>query len=835
MSQINVWMGGLVVKAELLSQLTQFASTVNWTDVDSVLDADIIFVSPEDGRPQHEPEGTPVVTLQPEANVEAVLNGLIGKGLLILPTELGMQALIARLDSEQHKMEKLRRNNPLHLKDSQKSPAAIVDSTVKMAAWALHPNLIEDTLPDLKKVMDGRDIRQLQRSVPFYVALLPRDPSLDDVYPDIPLNVQEHLRRIELAEPKMRALKMFEDLHMSIPKTDMSLRQINLGIPMAGGEHRRAQGLISPTPLFKECAEHVASVMLDGASDAYNDDPEAFEESNVRVGVKKDNFQGTPLCTKSHAVRQTYWKIAENHEDGLFCFSKYNFPTIAGYRCSANSGKKRMSFTLDAPGSVSKARVLDSDDLKEKVLPRYIRDILHPQEFVDNGKEGARGRIVDNVWVAWNDATTPIPAYIAAFKNYHYKAIYNQDLATFHRFIPTTTEFVEFWTEGYNDNQWVRDFAKARGCNTLEDLIVKMVELGEFIICGDVENFDGNASWEITCEVFKHLMSTKALAAVEQIWNSDKIGSYIAADGTPVYYYVACTEDPTKSAEFNELARKTRTAMSHVPSGMGPTSQAGRGVVPACLLEIIITLYPETKPFLLSLPPKRNSHFSAMSALMNSAGDDHSMGSLIIWLITGKHPKDVMQEVLDFLPSYKVMKILPEYPKMNAGFLFHESDKDGRLTHVSLSPGRCFTNTVFPERARSAVGLHAALGKFQESTIGTPIYDEMSDLIQIIAHDIFGFDCYEHLGMVANAEQAWMDANSDDVPALERLALLLDVTANDLEWKYTMDDLIEMGAPAFLVNEFRRPIPAVLTKGPFNFLNADTIKKIAIAKRTNKL
>lgn len=816
MQQVNLWIDDALDQQAVLDSLTLMDSSVGWTVTESRQDSELSLVSP-DSEHRH---GQHVVIRNSQLAGDTV-NAAIMDGVVILPTTLGKQVLSAQLDKNEANFRKLRDNNPKHLDPSAMPPEDIVTDKFKMAAWALHPTIFKKYhLKDLKDIFDSRFIFSLQREIPAYVALVPLDDSYADAYPSIPKSATEHLARVESVKGEL------EELGINVPKTNMAKNQINLGIPFPGGENRIAQGMEPPTPLFKECAKHVAEVMLRGAAYAYKEDPKAFEESNTRIGVKKDNFQGSGLATTAHAVRQTLHSIALDSPDGLFHFLKYRFPTAAGFRRQSNSGKCRVSFALGEPGEVLRGRVLDSTDLKGKSIFHYHKDFDNPELIVDDGAEGARDRIVDNLWSGQNDATLGVPAYIAAYKDYHYKTIFQQDPETLGRFIPGTPEFRQFWEEGWNDNQWVRDCAAERGCNTFEELMSTMERLGEHIICGDVENFDGNATWEVTKVFFEYLMSPKVLEMVDVMWNSDKIGVYAAADGSPVYYYVACQEDPSMSEQMRKLVRKTQELMSHVPSGMGPTAQAGRGVVPTSLLEIIINLYADTKQYLLSLPPHPHSKFSAMSALMNSAGDDHSMGSLIIWLITGKHPKDVMEEVLEYLPSYKVMKILPEFPKMNAGYLFHE-DEDGQLTHITLSLARCFSNTVFPERARSALGLYSSITKYMESVVGSPIEAKMYQLVDIILRKVYHFNDLDHLFACAERDQIWLDNNASELPAVERLSLFLDIPMNDLEWKFTIDELLAMGAPADLINEFRRPIPSELTVNPFNFLNKDLIVNLA--------
>lgn len=801
---------------KLISSLTLNDSSVRWTVTDALGDADIIATHVDSSKLDFGQQ----VSFKNFENFADDLNLAMMKGDVVVPTTLGRQLLTSTLARSEQNFMKIRNNNPLHLSESQMPDPELVSSKEKFAAWAIHPSKLKALVPDLKRVMDSRFVNSLQRNIPHYVALAPLDSSYKEMYPDIPKSASEHLDRVEKAKEKI------EKLGISVPATNMAMNQLNLGIPFPGGLNREAQNLTPPSELFMECARHVGNIMLRGAAYAYNDNPKDFESFSVRVGTKKDNFQGAAIPSRSHTVRQTYWSIAENSSEGLFHFTKYNFPTVAGLRRQSNSGKTRVSFLLDRTGYLARSRVTDSIDLNGKPILSYDRDASEGVPITDNGDEGARCRIVDNLWSAQNDATLPLPALLAEFKDYHYKAIFQQDFEIMSRFVPDSIEFEEFWREGYEENAWVRELALKRGFEDFDSLLKYMRDEGQVVACGDVENFDGNSNHEIVFGFFQFIMSQKVYQATEQMWHADKIGVYASSDGSPVYYYVACNAQDTDPKGVSELIKKTKNYMSHVPSGMGPTAQAGRGVVPTVLCEIVIQLYPEAKEFILSLPPERNSKFSALSALMNSAGDDHNLGLLILWLITGKSQDVIYDEIMDAFKKYKTLIITPEIPKMNAGFLFHDNEK-GRLKAVSLSPSRGFGNMVFPERPRSAIGLHASMMNYLASTVGTPAEEDMLQLAEIILKDIFRFEDLDHLAECAAADQEWIDQNANLMPAVDRLAALLNIPINDLEWKYTFDDLLDLGAPASLVNEYRRPIPSSLTKGPFNFLNEDSIKQLA--------
>jgi hypothetical protein len=814
--------------SDLLSSLTAGFPELEWNQVDNVIDAELAFFSTSDDK---HPQNKCLVLSDRSATdiCGFVIAEMLDKGI-VLPTDLGKKILLGQIEKEQGKFAKVKQSTPLLLTGQRTPPAEIATDKVEIAAFAIHPPTMERHLPAVKGVCDRRAVRSLQRAVDNYRPLqcAVSDEEVQSEYPDLPRNGAELNERIAAIRPKLDALGI-------VPApSDMSYSQINLGTPFPGGANRRASGLTPPSRAYEECASHIADIMLLGAArELKRLGEEEFAKLNVRVGVKKGNYQGAPLSTTSHTVRQTAWAIMLDAPEGIFFFGKYNFPTLSGFRRQANSGKCRVSFILsDEPWHLLRSHVLDGEYLQGKKIAHYdsFSSISSPEFVTDSGVIGARCRVIENVWSPQNDALLPVPAYIAKFKDKHYKYMFQQDMDIMSRFVPESPQFRQYWLDAYENEIWVRECAAERGCNTAEELITKMVELGEYIIAGDVENFDGYTTWELILPFFARLVSKDVLHMLDKLWNADKIGVYTDHTGQITYYYISCQTEDWMDADTKRLVEQTLSDMSHVASGLGVTAQCGRGVVPTVMMEITALAFSADKPdimdYLKMLPSSEESYHSPLGTVLNSAGDDHNLCSLAIWLLTGIHPKQARERFLETMEQYTTLKITREVPAMNAGFFFHE-DEEGRLIAVSLSESRCWGNTVNPEYPRSAIGLFHSLMGYINSAVGTPSEHRMVQIAELVACDLYGFKSLEDLERIANWEEAVLAHEATALPPLERIALMLDVPPNDLEWKFEFDELVELGVPTDLLNEFRRPIPEALTLNPLKFLNGDSIRELA--------
>jgi hypothetical protein len=212
---------------------------------------------------------------------------------------------------------------------------------------------------------------------------------------------------------------------------------------------------------------------------------------------------------------------------------------------------------------------------------------------------------------------------------------------------------------------------------------------------------------------------------------------------------------------------------------------------------------------------------------MNDGGDDHVLGMLVIWLITGVHPLEAKKRVARAFEEYDTLMILEENPPMNCGFLFH-NDNEGRCIGLSRSPSRLFANVVYPERPRSATGLLHSVEAYVSAAQGSPIQDVTEHLATLLITKVHGFKDLQHLKDVADAEEAFMASSASQATAQQLIAHKLGVKESLLDYEYSYEDLIEMGIEEDLLDQFRRPIPSNLTQNPFRFLNEELITKVSL-------
>lgn len=754
------------------------------------------------------------------------LNSRLKKGEVFIPTDISRSVLLGEIDDFSEHYKKLQDSTQLSL--GSESLGELTEEH-KASVLSLHAGQMSRFVPKIKRVLDRRIQRGYQRYIPTYGIIQPMIsiegyPEQSAYQADYSLDAR--VRMAILRREVEKSAEILASVGLEAPPTHMELSQINVGMPFFGGIERKAKGLSAPTRRFVELSEFLAEEMLHPAALAHA--AADISGENVRVGVKSYAFQGAPLCSYSHATRQTAWSVMQRSSKGIFHFAGMHFPSVIGLRRQDNPSKKKRSSFLPTPrGTVARGRVYDGDELKGSSFPSITTFPSFSKEMVeDDGEWGARIRHVDNVSSLQNDALVPVPAYIAKWKDGHYKKLFQQDASIFASFIPGTTEFEEFWSEGWAHTPWVQRCAKERGISTLEDLLAKFKELGEYIFCGDVGNFDGNMTWELMSPGLKKLMSAEAFDLVEKMEKSSLIGAYTGADGEIVYYLV--------DKQDSKLGAETARLSSHLNSGLGITSQVGRITVPAMLLEIAENAFRIPRPILQAHPvvitledgSKERSRFSYMSAFLNSAGDDHSVVMLVNWLITGVHPETCRQKFKAAAEAYKVMEIAEETPPMNAGWLFH-SDEKGRLINFSLSPKRMLSRNLAPERGRSAVGLHDSTSLYVESAIGTPAEGAMLVARDVIVENVFGFEDSDALFELREYEANALMNDPELATPAERLAVLLGVPVNSLEWMYSYEELVELGVPEDLLDEFKRPIPSDLTVGPFRFLNKQSVESLA--------
>lgn len=814
----------------VLEALCSDFSEVNWTIVEE-READIVFSFGE----RQGPKTVPTLSLREDADkseLAGCINSAIKKGLVILPTALGREELQAQIFDSVTNLKKLRDNNPLILPSDESIGDDLVTVKSELAAHLLHGPALSRYCPDLEKVLSGRSYRTLQRKVPSWFPLAPMTDSKDinDLYPTLPLNGEALRKRVDAVSDRIEKLGVKPSLSV------LDASQLNLGIPTPGGMHRDAEKLKDPDDDLTFYMQHAAKFMMRGMARAFEDDPDGFHQLNTRVGVKVDNYQGAILNTKSHPVRQTLWSIMLNSPKGIFHFNDLFAISASGFRTQSNgAGKKRPSYILLGQNSVGKSRAIDGEDLDGALVAVYNEiDTVEPSFERDNGLIGGRKRIVANVESAQNDSLLAVPSYIAKFKDKLYKWLYQQDLDILSRFVSDSEEFVRFWTEGYENWPLLRERVKKNfGITNVKDFIHYIRDVGEIVLCGDVVQYDASATWNFVKPFDEALLSSEALDVAEKIYNADKVGVYTDHQGLKRYYYVTCTPDDSFPDWYNELVLKTRADMSSLPSGLAITAQNGRGPVRAVLdhiAERVLIKLGESKSTardIVTWMPEftEEATFCFSSAFMNDGGDDHNLGMLVLHLLTGAPMFDCKDTVYEVFDNYEFLKLLPEDPKMNCGFKFHD-DENERCIAISLSEGRMVDNTLYPEYPRSALGLHSSISNYVNSAYGTPAESTMVELAHIIACDIYGFDSLDHLAIIAAAEDEYLVLNQDFLPARQQIALLLGIPENDLEWQYTLDELLELGIDDSLLNMYRKPIPDDLTRDPAKFFNMETIKSL---------
>jgi len=800
---------------------------VTWSLTDSPLNADLCILGEKGAK-----SASPYIYVDPSevANLTFLLDRGVRKGELILPTSLGIETFSARIGEELVNLEKLRRNNPLYLPDERKVAEELKEGEERLAVHALHPSVLNTYARDLKDILHRRVVRSLQRLKSGWRPVSPivEAREIIELYPKVPTDASELRERLESIVDELK------ELDLTVSKSVMDKSQLSLGTFFAGGHNRREQGLTPPSETYRRIARAVAGIMLSGFGRRFNEIGEhEFTKENVRVGVKVGAYQGGVLNTRSHSYRQTGWAVMQKHGNNIFHFEDLKIPIVSGFRSSDNpSGKTRACYLTDTPGLITRSRVVDGEDLKGKEILQYLSadDPSDTTIFVDDGDSGARGRVIANVPSVKNDALLPIPAYTAKYKDVHYKYLYQQDELILSRFISGSPEFERFWMEGYESRLWVRTAAAERGFQSWDTLYAHIKEKGEFTETGDVVSFDGNANLEVTEPFLRPLLSERCYNLSAELWDADKIGVYCDHTGKSLYYYVTSTVRPDMSDEEKALVEHTALMMSALISGLGVTSQIGRGVVPTALLEIVYNEFgidiPNFFELLEDLPSDEEGSFSFVTALMNSAGDDHVLGTLIIWLLTGIEPTTIQERLQRAFSEYKTLLIQTERPKMNAGWLFHD-DESGRSVALSRSATRMFANLIYPEHSRSAIGLHYSAQTYINSAIGSPDEEKTLRLADLLITRVYGFDSLDHLAIVAQAEENYLITHIEEASPVQQISAILGIPQNDLEWKYTLDDLLEMGIDPALLDLYRRPIPSELTENPLKFFNLDTIRETA--------
>lgn len=760
-----------------------------FTESESEDDADIVFSDRADYRSRR-----PVALLTSGKENEAyfALQRLLEQGILLpLPEVVGrISELVSDFTAN---WERLIRKNPV----PYSVPGRTLDyaGDVRASVWALFHDDVKHLLPELYRRLAQRE-KRIARNRGEYFPLVTRVPKEDSVYGHLIVDSSSHTARID----EMR--DEFAALGVNLSPANLAYSQLGIGLPFFGGFNRKVQNLKAPTERFKKLALRTSRFMVAGLRNviASGMDP---DDLTTRATVKVDSFQGAPTLTGNHLALQAIWRYMGTHPKGIFAFDDVTFPTVIGFRLSdpgagppAPNGeptsKRRKSFILEETGKVGRDRVWDGDDFEGDVI------------------WGARVRHVDNPSAIQNNALLPIVSYISDYKGDAYKLLYQQDEHLFRVRCPGTIEHEAWWTEAWESGtEWIRKGAARLGISSARELIDHLIEVGDYPVAGDVENFDGNTTFEVAAPFFETLLSDKAYALLERQWNAPAIGVYLDSKEQPVWYIIDRTD------------KETAKLSDHFPSGNSLTSVGGRGIMTAVLAEIDSDAFGEDlidRAFDGSDDPYQPFLYSCVEG-----GDDHVRVWASYYLLTGIKPKELRDKYLKAQSEYKMYSISPEEPKMACGFLL-SCDDEGKLLSVSLSEKRCASNTLFPEYAKTAIGLYHSTQRYAELAQGTVVEDVTNRVVDKIIHDVYGFTDELLAVSVAEDEQQIASEALRGGDAHAAIAALLGINPSQLDYAYAYEDLVELGVPEELLENWRQPIPSELTRNPFNFFNQEILK-----------
>lgn len=668
---------------------------------------------------------------------------------------------------------------PRHTEDF----AGLVDAKV----FALFHDHVEKCLPELARRLKQRG-KRIARKRDTYYSLYPRVPASESVYGHLVRESEAHTEKVESLR------EAFEAEGVSLSPANLAYSQMNVGMPFFGGFNRAAQKFTPPSKGFGENARLVARFMVAGLRD-YLRTVDDVSQVSTRATVKVDSFQGAPTMSANHLDLQACWLYMGMHPKGIFAFEDFTFPTVIGFRLSDPGSsrvgdrvvaKRRRTFFLERTGKVGLDRVLDGDDFPED--PHW----------------GARVRHVDNPSALQNNAFAPIISYMSDHKGESYKLLYQQDEHYMKIRVPGSAEHEDFWTRAYNAGVlWVREACERLNLTSAKALVDHLIEVGEYPCAGDVENFDGNTTWEVASVFYKELLPERLLRLLERQWNSPAVGTYTDGEGQELWYVI----DKSDAA--------TAQAADHFNSGQQLTSVGGRGVMTSLLLEFDQAAFPEIAKQLFN---GEDDEFQPFLYSCAEGGDDHKRYFAAYYLMTGVHPAKLRDRYLAVQNACTTYKISPEDPPMACGYMSH-LDSEGRLLAESLSAQRMAGNTIFPEYSKSALGLFASLDHYCALAVGTPDEHRTAAVAELIKSDLYGFN--DELALMAQGEDEYQIAQeaANGGAAQLLIAEMLGVSPSKLDYHYSWDALVDLGIPEDLLALWRQPIPRELSRDPSRFFN----------------
>lgn len=658
-----------------------------------------------------------------------------------------------------------------------------------------HPKTIEKF--GNKKLLDSRAKNRLSRVRTNYAPLATIAEMGDSTYSDSIFSLDEHISRAQ------KAADGLTEYGISPDPTNMSYTQLNVGLPFFGGLVRSSLNLTDPGTNLDEDFRKVSEIHIRGLGMTLNDlGHDEFVKMSTRASVPVYSYQGPATNTTLHTTNQVMWASMMASTDGIFSYENLTIPNGIGFRLQGSKGKIRDSFIVFEDGKVGRSHVYDG---------------VHKFPDVDGlpateGIVGARVRHVDNPNHCQNHALLPYPSYISDTKSYEYKLALNVSFGTLMTIVPGSVHFVSMWKDAWENLPWVKRKAADRGITEFSNLMLEMKKLGEFPFVGDIGNFDGSTPWPIAKVGLEHTMSERAFNLTEKIWFQPTVGCYVGVNNEVCYYTIDKRDKAT--AELTDM----------LGSGIAVTSPVGRQVVPGVLGNAFRLTFDISLDEYYELPTQAG--VSMFSLTQRNAGDDHAIAMITAWLWSGIHPKECRDLFHAKLEELNYYKIDPEDPPLIAGNLAHLGE-DGRLLNWSLSPGRLYGNNVYPENTKNAIGIDGSLNVYLNSAEGTDFEKPMEAVASAIRTEVYNFESMDELSEAKEEDETAMLEGIGEFSPEELIAMELGIPAGDLYYKYSLDELIEMGADEDMLSTWKKPVPESLTINPFRFFNQTTVERLA--------
>lgn len=722
-----------------------------------------------------------------------VLMKLLASKKIVLPIPRCMSDFVSLMKQREIDTVALLNATPKTMETEFYGPSVSPEDNFFCKVQLHHPKTIERF--GTKPIMDSRARNRLARSRSNYHPLLPVNTEVESVYASSVKPMAEHVASV------MKAGESLSEFGITSDPTNMAYSQINIGMPFFGGVSRKKDGFNNDLSELTNDLQRVAEVHVRGLAEKYSELGESeFKLMNSHVTVPVYSYQGPATNTTSHVMNQVMWASMLASDEGLFLYEDLILPTGIGFRLQASKGKIRDSWIVFEDSKVGLSHTIDG----------IHTDI--PVIAFSEGIVGARVRHVENPNHVQNHAQLTVPSYIGDTKSPEYKLALNVSFGTLMSIVPGTEEFRDMWTEAWHNLPIVQVFAKQRGITDLNTLLSTMYELGEFPWVGDIGNFDGNTNFSLAGVGLEHIEHERLFKLTRLMWNQPTIGAYVGANDEVCYYTIDKRDEST--AEASDM----------LGSGLGTTSVIGRTIVPAVLGHAMRHAFDIDIDTYYQYPTAKG--VSPFSLTQRNAGDDHAISMMFLWLATGIHPRECLAKLEEQLIKDNFYKIEPENPPLCAGFQAHLAD-DGRLIDWSLSPTRCFSNNTNPENTKSALGVDSSIEVYTNSAIGTELEGPMNEVTSTIMTEVYDFQSIDELEAGRSEDERAMEEGIGRFSPDELIANELGIPVNELHYKYSYSELLDMGIDEEVLSTWKKPIPSALTQDPSRFFNMETIKKIA--------